>query len=95
MNMSKPRNNNDEIMNLDRISKCFHNSGILIDELNGEELLSELLEDSLEFITFIVEVEQEFDIEISDEYFQPGQLECVADVANMISILFDAKAAMV
>ena len=95
MDMNKLRNNMEGITNFSRIAGCFRNIGIIVDELNGDELLSDLLEDSLEFISYIVEVEQEFDIEISDEYFQPGQLVCITDVADMIGVLIDEKTLLV
>lgn len=65
-----------------KVIEIFHNLGIQFEE--GIEELDYYIEDSIMFISFIVEVEQEFAIEISDEYLEIGRLNTVEDVVNMI-----------
>ena len=72
----------------ERVKKCFNNVGIIIDATENFDI-SEYLEDSLSFITFIVEVEDEFKIEIPDEYLMEGKLVTYQDVLNMINQLID------
>lgn len=68
-----------------RIIEAFNNIGILIDidEVNDISI-EEILEDSLMFISFIVELEQIFSIEIPDNFLQPEKISSFESVKNMI-----------
>lgn len=46
--------------------------------------LVDLINDSMQFITFIVELEQFFDVEIPDLYLQPDALITLGDVCDLI-----------
>lgn len=67
-----------------RIQKCFFNLGILLDTQEENFDISEYLEDSIAFVSFIVELESEFDIEIPDDYLVEGKLATYSDVVNLI-----------
>lgn len=69
----------------DGISKALNNVGVLIsnDELMKENIGS-LLPDSMAYISFIVELEHIFEIEIDDEYLNPNRLNMIDAVAEMI-----------
>lgn len=76
----------------DGIIQCFQNLGILIDpESEANPSLSEYLDSSMVFVSFIVELEQYFDIEISDEYLIEGRLSSYADVELMLEELISKK----
>ncbi len=51
------------------IKKCLENTGILIDEYDNTLKLSEIILDSLALVTFEIELENYFDIEIPAEKF--------------------------
>lgn len=67
------------------IIKCMHNLGIIVDDENDNFMLENYIEDSIAYISFIVELEQTFNIEIPDEYLVAGAMTTLADVCNMIS----------
>ena len=71
-------------MILERIKECLDNIGILSDDLNEDSSLLDILEESIMFITFIVELEEHFGIAISDEYLMPERLRKISDVIQMI-----------
>jgi len=52
----------------DRIYQCLNNIGILIEDTSENIHLSDYVSDSLDFISFIVELEKMFEIEFSDEF---------------------------
>ena len=78
-------------MNISLIDKCFNNIGIIIDNLGEESLIEDYLEDSMSYISFIVEIEQEFDIEVPDEYLLPDRLKTICDILDMINMLRSNK----
>ncbi len=49
-----------------------------------DQPLSEVLEDSIMFITFIVELEKEFSVKIPDEYLIVSSLQTIEDVCVML-----------
>lgn len=69
------------------IIECLHNIGIFIDDCNDDEviLLRNYIEDSIMFVSFIVELEEKFDIEIPDEYLLITEMETIDDVCNVIN----------
>lgn len=70
------------------IIQCFINLGIMMDEdIEENPSLSEYLESSLVFVSFIVELEQFFQIEIPDDYLVEGRLSSFADVEIMLEEL--------
>ena len=61
-----------------RLMECFNNVGVFVDS-NDNFLLADVLEDSLIFVTMIVEIEQEFQIEIPDEYLAVDRIASYRD----------------
>ena len=59
----------------------------MVDDINKEAKLIDLLEDSVTFITFIVEIESYFDIEVPDKYLMPENLTTLEDLIYMIEKL--------
>jgi acyl carrier protein len=49
-----------------------------------DSILDELHIDSLKFIELVVELEQEFDIEISDEYLLAEKFESISKIDELI-----------
>ena len=66
---------------------CMRNLGVYIDDTAENLLISDYIEDSIMFISFVVELEQAFDIEIPDSYLAPEKLRTLDDVCQMISLL--------
>lgn len=73
--------------NIEKLCDCFQEMGIMVNELNESVELFEIIEDSMNFITFIVELENTYKIEIPDEYLLPGNLVTIKDVLQMIDKL--------
>lgn len=76
----------------EEIINCFSNLGIIVDDEENNFYLSEYLVDSVAFISFLVELEQKFNIEISDEYLIQGRIESFEDVINIVEELTTANA---
>jgi acyl carrier protein len=68
------------------IIECMKNIGIFVDEAGNFEI-QEYINDSITFLTFIVELEQKFGIEIPDNYLTMNELNTLADVSELISVL--------
>ncbi|MCL1884679.1 MAG: hypothetical protein FWF81_13130 [Defluviitaleaceae bacterium] len=51
-----------------RMIECFNNLGIIIDEYADNFDIGDFISDSLAFVSFIIELENLFSIEIPDEY---------------------------
>ena len=65
--------------------KCFEKTGIYIDENGIEEIqLDNYTEDSIQFITLIVEIESAFNIEIPDELLVITNFKSIDAVCNML-----------
>ena len=74
---------NDEIEL--KIIEALNNVGILFDATEFETLsFEEVIPDSLSFISFIVELEQIFNIEIPDEFLMPERISSFASIRDMI-----------
>lgn len=71
-----------------KIIECMNNIGVFVEEnLNDNCQLSELIQDSLTFITLIVELENTFYIEIPDNYLNYESLQTVDDVVQLVNML--------
>lgn len=75
--------------NLSLINQALKNIGILYDDLNEYSILKEFIEDSLSFVSFFVEIENLFDIELPDEFYSNKTLE--VDMNNFIKIISKCK----
>lgn len=75
----------------EQILKCLANLGVFIDDCDSNSLLRDFIADSVMFISFLVELEQTFGIEISDEYLNPEKLKTLDEVCEMVSIFLNQK----
>lgn len=75
----------------ERILMCLNNIGIYVDSLDNEFNIQDYILDSITFITFIVELENMFDIEIPDMYLVPDEFKTIDDVCRVIKHLKDKK----
>ena len=74
-------------MIFNKIIKCMVEIGIIIEASLEGRFIDEDIDDSLTYISFIVEIEEEFNISIPDEYLQADIIETYEDVAEMIQQL--------
>ena len=71
----------------ERILNCLLELGIVFEQEENNFELTDYIEDSLTFISFVSELENEFDIEIPDEYLLQGVLGTLNDLKNIITLL--------
>lgn len=74
----------------EKILKCLRDIGCDYDFLS-DQLLSEVIENSIMFISFIVELETEFFIQIPDEYLFIGSFKTLDDVCAMLETVMTSK----
>lgn len=67
-----------------RLMKCLNNVGIIINSEEELQGLKDFIDGSIVFITFIVEIEQEFKIEIPDDFLQ---IECLETIDSIKAII--------
>lgn len=64
--------NNAEVL---KIKEALENTGIYIEDFDAEAKLKEYLVDSLTFVSFFIEIENLFTIELPDEFYSQDMLE--------------------
>jgi acyl carrier protein len=71
------------------ILQCLANVGIMIENYENMDdiFIIDHIDDSIQFISFIIEIETKFNIEIPDEYLGAGEFETLKDVSNMVKML--------
>jgi len=76
----------------EQILTCFHNVGVNLPKISdGEDVdIREYIEDSLKFITAIVEIENELNIEIPDEFLIYDKFSSFNSFCDMIASLVKA-----
>jgi acyl carrier protein len=67
------------------VIECFQALGIVVEKDNF--YIKDYIEDSVTYVTFIVELEQKFGVEITDEYLGTKALETMQDIVNMIECI--------
>ncbi len=73
-----------------KLFECFEDAGIFIDEDCPEGIqLNNFIEDSIQFITLIVEIESAFDIEVPDEFLVIANFNTVDSVCDMLTELIN------
>jgi len=65
-----------------RIITILEHNGLIFDGMSED---STLVFDSIQFITVIVELEEEFDIEIPDEYLLSEEISCIDSIVNIVN----------
>lgn len=73
------------------IIECLRNVGILVDLDNGDTNINEYDVDSITFISFIVEIEETFDITIPDGYLYSELLKSLNGFTNFLEQLITEK----
>lgn len=73
-----------------RLEKCLNNIGVFVQEDEENVLLADLIDDSLMFVTMIIEIEQEFGIEVPDEYLLPERLQSLHDLETLVEELMES-----
>ncbi len=69
----------------DKVLEILNDVGIYIDRVSPEMTISELMEDSLTFLSFFIELEKKYRIELPDEFFSEDINEkSIADVKEMV-----------
>lgn len=58
--------------------------GLFLEDFSFDDNLYDIFTNSLTFITFIIELEQKFEIEIPDEYLNPEQLKSIRHIDNIL-----------
>ena len=75
----------NEVIMRKKILQCLEEIGCIVDE--ETEDLSEIIVDSVMYISFIVEIEELFCIEIPDEYLAQDNLMSVSDICVLVDDL--------
>ena len=70
----------------EKLLQCFSNIGVFVDPKENS-LPPDVIKDSLLFVSMIVEMEQEFDIEIPDEYLSGERLLSFRDLEELVELL--------
>ena len=78
----------ERIVIINEIIECFNNIGIMVDNDDLSDFdMQNFIEDSIMFITFIIELETKFEIEVPDEYFMPDKINSFDDIVDLIYLL--------
>lgn len=72
------------------IIKCLNNIGVIVEDISLEEKIESHLIDSISYVSFIVELEQYFDIEIPEEYLGNQSIQNFNDIEVIIEMLVEA-----
>lgn len=54
---------------LDKIIEALDNAGVYIKDITGQEKLGDLIQDSLTYVTFVLEIERIFDVELDEDFY--------------------------
>ena len=68
-----------------QVIACMENIGICVFSTDENFRIDDYIIDSIMFVSFIIELEQTFEIEISDAYLNIQRLETLDDVCEMVS----------
>ena len=85
--------NNIEIKNriITILSRLFAESGVDTDILEYVDLVDDLGMDSINFISLIIELEAEFDIQIPDEWLQMDTFQTYTQIYTAVEALLKEK----
>jgi acyl carrier protein len=76
-----------------KLINCFENLGLFV-EIDKNFLLEDDINDSLTFISLIVEIESEFNVEIEDKYLDFSRLNNFEDLLLLINKSTQEKSAI-
>ena len=69
-----------------RIAECLENVGIDIAAYGEDVALGDIIQDSLVFVSFIIEVEDEFGIQLDDGFLIVDNLKTIRGLAEEIRL---------
>ncbi len=69
-----------------RIAECLENVGIDTAAYGEDVALGDIIQDSLVFVSFIIEVEEEFGIQLDDEFLIVDNLKTIRGLADEIRL---------
>lgn len=75
-----------------KIIESLTNIGVYVEEENIA--LSEIIDDSITFISFILGIEETFNVEIPDEMLTDTKIKTIDDVCNIVESLIDNNIAV-
>lgn len=89
--MGKEIDKNNEI--LTKLVDCFNNIGIDVtyEELEKTEDIGKMIEESIVFISLIVEIEENFNIEFDEEHFAGNTFKDIHNLCEGIKSLMNNK----
>lgn len=70
----------------EKLMECFENLGIFIESCEKFNI-EEYIEDSMSFISLIVEIEGAFEIEVVDEYLDMEKFRTSEDILSLVDKL--------
>ncbi len=73
----------------EKVIECLSNVGVLINSNTDDVNINDYDLDSITFISFIVEIEKEFEIEIPDGYLYVNILQSLNGFVNLVDELID------
>jgi acyl carrier protein len=76
-----------------KLINCYENLGLFV-EIDKNFLLEDYINDSLTFISLIVEIESEFNVEIEDKYLDFSRLNNFEDLLLLINKSTQEKSAI-
>lgn len=69
---------------------CLAIERVIASDIEKNEKLSEII-DSIMFVSIIIEIEQEFNIEIPNEYLNIEMFECVENIVNAVTKVIEVN----
>ena len=71
----------------DKVIECLRNIGIYVEDDEENFELDDYIAESFLFVSFLLEIEEMFGIEIPEEYLIIGSLRTLEDICNMIEVV--------
>lgn len=78
----------------ERVIQCLENVGVYINQdlIKDDLFIVDYIEDSIVYISFIVELEEMFNFEMPDEYLVTGEMETINDFCSTINMILQKQA---
>lgn len=75
----------------DKVLQCMNNIGLCVLDDAANFNLDEYIVDSVMYVSFIIELEQMFDIEIPDEYLMISGMRTLDDICMTVEKILEDK----
>lgn len=69
------------------VLKCMENIGIFVDVNDYDIVLDNYIEDSIQFITLVIEMENIFNIEIPDDLLTISNFESINKICELLEVI--------